>query len=110
MALLTINYGFTDTSQSVYETIENVKKRDEGQQGNKNVLPSHLLIVQKVVYPLPSKVMANVRPEEVVNGEEGQAEDVAVGWTWTSDGREEEDLEQGDYGAEEIEVEDGKGL
>lgn len=35
---------------------------------------------------------------------------MTVGWTWTSDGGEEEDLEEGDDGAKEIEVEDGEGL
>lgn len=54
--------------------------------------------------------MADVRPDEVVNGEEGQGQNVAVGRAWAADGGEEEDLEEGDYGAEEVQVQDGEGL
>ena len=54
--------------------------------------------------------MANVRPDEVVNGEEGQAENVAIGWAGTTDGGEKEYLKEGDDGAEDVEVQDGKGL
>lgn len=110
MALLTINYRFTDTRQPINKSIKDIEQAYKSQQCNNHILPPHLLIIQKEVYPLLRKVVADVRPQEVVNGKGCQAKNVTVGWAWTADRGEEEVLRKGDYGAEKVEVEDGEGL
>ena len=104
MALLTINYGFTNASQPINKTIKDIQQAYKSQQSDENILPALLLVIKEVVDPLPSKVVPDIRPQEIVNGEEGESKNVAVRWTGTTNGGEEEDLEEGDYGPEEVEV------
>ena len=79
MSVLTIDNSLADPRQAVNESIEDVQQRDERQQCDKHILKSFLLVVQEVVCPLASTVMADVCIQEVCDSESGQAQDVAVG-------------------------------
>lgn len=64
-----IKSRLADTSQPIDERIEDIQERDESQQSDEDVLVTLLLVVQEVVCPLSSEVMADVGPDEVCDGE-----------------------------------------